>query len=347
MSDRTAPLAGAAGTAPGSTRLPTVVCSSVVRSVHQGESHGGVYLVDLERGDTTQVLDWAEADIDWEGRGGDRGLRGIAFHDGNVFLAASDEIFVYDRAFRRLDAIRNPYLKHCHEITVDAGHLYMASTGFDSVLEMDLATGRFTRAWCLRYSDAWKLRRTLKLRIKPSLRAYDPSSPGGPKAADTSHVNNVVARDGAIYACGTRLSSLWRVDGPKIERYARTPFGTHNTRPYRDGVLFNHTKTDRIAYADRDARVIRSVTLPTYPTELLEHADLPSDLARPTFGRGLTELEDGRIVGGCSPATITVYDLDEEAVVRSVNISMDVRNAVHGLEVWPYDRPGGSSPAAG
>jgi len=326
-------------------RLPTIVCSSVVRSVHQGESHGGVYLVDLERGDATQVLDWSEADIDWEGRGGDRGLRGIAFHDGLVYLAASDEIFVYDRDFEPRGSIRNPYLKHCHEITVHDGRLYMASTGFDSVLEMDLRTQAFTRAWCLRYSDAWKLRRTLRIDIKPSFRTYDPSAPGGPKSADTSHVNNVVVRDGAIYACGTRLSALWRVDRPKLERYARTPFGTHNTQPFRDGVLFNHTKTDRIAYASRDGRVTGSVALPTYPAESLEHADLPSDLARPTFGRGLTVLDDGRIVGGSSPATVTVYDLDAGRMVRSVNITMDVRNAVHGLEVWPYDRSSSASPS--
>ncbi|HET9311735.1 MAG TPA: hypothetical protein VFP41_11010 [Actinomycetota bacterium] len=321
---------------PSVSRLPTVVCSSVVRSVHQGESHGGLYLVDLERAETTQVLDWSEADIDWEGRGGDRGLRGIAFHDGLVYLAASDEIFIYDRGFELRGSIRNPYLKHCHEITVSDGHLYMASTGFDSVLEMDLDTQVFTRAWCLRYSDAWKLRRTLNLRIKPSLREYDPSAPGGPEPADTSHVNNVFVLDDAIYACGTRLAALWRIDGRRLQRYARTPFGTHNTRPFRDGVLFNHTKTDRIAYASRDGRVLRSVELPTYPADALEHADLPSDLARPTFGRGLAVLEDGRVVGGSSPATVSVYDIDAGRSVQSVNITMDVRNAVHGLEVWPY-----------
>jgi hypothetical protein len=324
--------------------LPTIVCSSVVRSVHQGESHGGLYLVDLERGDTTQVLDWSEADIDWEGRGGDRGLRGIAFHDGLVYLAASDEIFVYDRDLERRGSIRNPYLKHCHEITVADGHLYMASTGFDSVLEMDLATQVFTRAWCLRYSEVWKLRRTLNLRIRPTFRTYDPSAPGGPEPADTSHVTNVFVRDDEIYTCGTRLAALWRIDGHRLQRYARTPFGTHNARPFRDGVLFNHTKTDRIVHASREGRMLRSVELPTYPAEALEHADLPSDLARPTFGRGLAVLDDGRIVGGSSPATVTVYDLDAGRTVRSVNITMDVRNAVHGLEVWPY---GSSSPDPG
>ena len=120
---------------------------------------------------------------------------------------------------------------------------------------------------------------------------------------------SMTVRDGEIYTCGTKLSALWRIDAPRLQKYAATPFGTHNTRPFRDGVLFNHTKTDRIAYATRDGRVLRSVQLPTYRDENLEHADLPSDLARPTFGRGLTVLDDGRLVGGSSPATVTVARL--------------------------------------
>jgi hypothetical protein len=323
--------------------LPTLLCSSVVRSVHQGESHGGLYLVDLERDEATQVLDWAEAAIDWEGRGGDRGLRGIAFHGGLIYLAASDEIFVYDRDFNRQGSIRNPYLKHCHEITVHGDALYIASTGFDSVLEMDLVSRRFTRGWTLRYSDAWKFRRTLRLRIKPAFSSFDPNGREGPRPGDSSHINSVVVDDGAVYACGTRLSALWHIDEPGLQRYARTPFGTHNARPFRDGVIFNHTRTDRIAYSSRGGHVLRSVALPTYEAAALEHADLPSDLARPTFGRGLAVTDQGLVAGGSSPATVTLYDLDAEESVRSVNITMDVRNAVHGLEVWPYGTSGSSS----
>ena len=143
--------------------------------------------------------------------------------------------------------------------------------------------------------------------------------------------------EGALFASGTKLPALYRIGKDRLERYARTAYGTHNARPFRDGALFNHTRTDRIVYATKDGEIAASVPLPTYPPEQLEHADLPEDLARPTFGRGLTALPDGRIVGGCSPATITVYDLDAGAATTSVNISMDVRNAVHGLEVWPFD----------
>ena len=177
----------------------------------------------------------------------------------------------------------------------------------------------------------------LNLRPAPTLRMFDPNRAGGPSAGDSSHVNNVWVHDGAIFASGTKLPALYRIGEDRLERYARTAYGTHNARPFRDGALFNHTRTDRIVYTRKDGEIAASVPLPTYPPEQLEHADLPEDLARPTFGRGLTALPDGRIVGGCSPATITVYDLDAGAATTSVNISMDVRNAVHGLEVWPFD----------
>ena len=88
--------------------LPRMIATSVVRATNQGESHGGVYLVDLLGGSFEQVIDWNEASISWEGRGADRGLRGIAFHEDLVLLAASDEIFVYDTEFRLVGSHPQP-----------------------------------------------------------------------------------------------------------------------------------------------------------------------------------------------------------------------------------------------
>jgi len=320
--------------------LPRLLCSSVIRSVHQGESHGGVYLVDLQGGTFEQVVDWSDANIDWEGRGGDRGLRGIAFHDGLVYLAASDEVFVYDQSFRAQGSFRNRYLKHCHEINVADDHLYLASTGYDSVLEFDLRAGGFSRAWMLRYGSAAKAMKRMGRRPRPRFRPYDPNGPGGPEAADTTHLNNVWPHEGTIFICGTRLNSLWQIRGDRLSGFATVPYGTHNTRPFRDGVLFNHTESDRIVFADRRGTPRSSLALPTYPDDMLEHIDLPGDLARPNFGRGLTVIDTSTVIGGSSPATITASDLDSGECIASVNITMDVRNAIHGLEVWPFDGPG-------
>lgn len=322
-----------------SPALPTVVLSSVVRSAFKGESHGGVYLIDLETERIEQVIDWDDPTINWGGRGADRGLRGIAFHDDNIYLAASDEIFVYDKTFALQRSFKNPYLKHCHEIQVEGDRLFATSTGFDSVLEYDLQAGEFVRGYCLRFGGVWRTRRKLRLRPKPRFGVYDPRGGEGPVPGDTCHVNNVYVRDGAVHLSGTGLGTMWRIEDSRLSRFSAIPYGSHNARPFREGVLLNHTATDRIAYVDRRGRVLRSFPLPTFPEHALENAALPTDLARPAFGRGLAVGDDGDlIIGGSSPATVTAYRFEPGRTIKSVNVTMDVRNAVHGLEIWPFPR---------
>jgi hypothetical protein len=98
-----------------------LVTTSVVRGSHQGESHGGVYLVDVEQQSVRKAIDWNKTDIDWQGRGWDRGLRGIAFDGDTVYIAASDELFSYTPEFKLIDSWRSPFLKHCHEIAIHSG----------------------------------------------------------------------------------------------------------------------------------------------------------------------------------------------------------------------------------
>ena len=102
--------------------MARLVATSVVRGSQQGESHGGVFLIDLVDQEVRQVVDWNTMNIDWRGRGADRGLRGIACHNGTVYIAASDELFAFDPDFGLQGSWKNRYLKHCHEISVSAGH---------------------------------------------------------------------------------------------------------------------------------------------------------------------------------------------------------------------------------
>lgn len=315
-----------------------VLLSSVVRSAHQGQSHGGMYLVDLATGDVEQVVDWNDPSISWEGRGGDRGLRGIAFHGERILVAASDEIFVYDRDFRVQGSMRNPYLRHCHEIFVLGDDLYITSTGFDSVLHYDLEAERFVRGYCLRFAGGRSLlrRQRLGLRPLPQLTRFDPERAGGPPAGDTSHVNNVFHDGRTLFVCGTRLGHLLALDDDRLTSWAKVPFGSHNARPFGDGVLMNHTPSEAVCLLDRRGRITASFAVPRYDPDLLEHASLPRDHARQAFARGLAVLGDGRVAGGSSPATVTVYRLDGvDGIERSITLTMDVRNAIHGLEPWP------------
>ena len=157
--------------------MTTLVATSVVRGSRQGESHGGVYLIDLTNERVLRTVDWDAVDIDWQGRGWDRGLRGIEFDGDRIFVAASDELFVYDQTFRQITSYRCPYLKHCHEISRYDRRLYLTSTGFDAILGFDLDRNLFS--WGLSVS-----------RDKKGLRAvpFDPESRHGPPSVSYTHL---------------------------------------------------------------------------------------------------------------------------------------------------------------
>jgi hypothetical protein len=63
---------------------------------------------------------------------------------------------------------------------------------------------------------------------------------------------------------------------------------------------------------------------------------LPQDHVRQGFARGLCVWNDELIIAGSSPATISVYRLGQPEVLKTVTITMDIRNAIHGLEIWPF-----------
>ena len=307
--------------------MTTLIASSVVRGTNQGESHGGVFLVDFENQAVRQVIDWNTADIDWQGRGWDRGLRGIAFDGERVFIAASNELFVYTPEFKQVTSFRNQFLMHCHEIFVYQRRLYLTSTGHDSVLGFDLDSNRF----CFGLH-------VVALGSGFQGAPFDPESGEGPPPGNQLHLNNVFCDDTGMYLSGLKTGGMMRFDGRTLVRVARLPTGIHNARPFNDGVLFNDTPADKVRLRTRDQDI--SFAVPAVDESKLTHTDLDdSRIARAGFGRGLCALGDGLIAAGSSPSTIALHDLEQVKTVAVVSLTSDVRNAIHGLEVWPFDSP--------
>lgn len=307
--------------------LPTVITTSVVRSAHQGESHGGIYLVDLESGKATQKTDWNNCNIDWKGRGGDRGLRGIAFHGQGIYVAASDEIIIYDTEFNIQRTLRNHYLRYCHEVFIHGDRLYLSSTGFDSILVFDINANRFISSYCIRVQSDRSL----------SVSGFDPNSPSGPAAGDTLHLNNVYVNSEGLQVSGHQLPFIVIIDDKGFRGYGKLPPGTHNARLLGQNLLFNDTGSNRIALTNSDGKLIRAFAITPYKEDSLQHNDLPNDHARQGFCRGLCLANsDSLLIGGSSPSTISAYSLEHGERLRQVNLSMDKRNAIHGLEVWPF-----------
>jgi hypothetical protein len=138
-----------------------------------------------------------------------------------------------------------------------------------------------------------------------------------------------------MFISGLRTEFLLVYGGRKIERVAAVPAGVHNARPFRDGIVFNDTEADVVRFVAPDKQ--RIFKIPRYPDEQLSHKDEDDmRVARQAFGRGLCAINNHAIATGSSPSTITVHDLEGMQTTQSINLTMDVRNAIHGLEVWPY-----------
>ena len=307
--------------------IVNLIATSVVRGSHQGESHGGVFLINLEQNEILQPIDWNTMDIDWQGRGWDRGLRGIAFHNDQIYIAASDELFLYDSSFNLIESYRNEYLKHCHEICVYENHLFVTSTGFDSILAFDLAKKDFSWGLFIKTDGA---------RFIP--RRFDPHGDKGPLMLNKLHLNNVFCDQGGMFISGMRTGALLIYSGSALGVVATLPDGTHNARPFRTGMLFNDTKADAVRLETPESRA--AFRVPRFSHDKLTHTKLDdSRIARQGFARGLCLISDEIIAGGSSPSTISIHDLQEEKTTKVINLTMDMRNAIHGLEVWPFDWP--------
>jgi hypothetical protein len=304
-----------------------LVASSVVRGSRKGESHGGVYLIDLPSREVIQTIDWNTVDIDWQGRGWDRGLRGIAFDGGLVYMASSDELFAYTPDFRRVGSWRSPYLRHCHEIWINDRELFLTSTGFDSILGFNLDKQTFD--WAMNVQER---------QYRFYFARFDPMGEAGPLPLNKLHINSVYADATGMYLSGLHTGGMLMYNGKRVSMSVELPPGTHNARPFRNGVLFNDTEAGTLRYSGRDDREDRIMKVPTYDPETLTYRDADtSGIARQGFARGLCLISDTVVAGGSSPSTVTIYDLKANEIVLSVNLTRDIRNAIHGLEVWPYD----------
>jgi len=303
-----------------------LITTSVVRGTQQGESHGGVYIIDIESQDVKQVIDWNTTDIDWQGRGWDRGLRGIAIDGDTVYIVASDELFAYTPDFKLISSWRCPYLKHAHEMNIHDRSLFIASSGYDSILAFDLDKKIFN--WALHVDlDGFHFKAAI----------YNPMGDEGPLLLNKLHLNNVHTNEDGMYLSGVKSGGMLHFNGEEVSMSATLPQGTHNARPFRDGVLFNDSESDAVRYASRSGDEDRAILVPMYSKNDLEFHDVDnSKVARQGFGRGLCLISDRIIAAGSSPSTISLHDLQNTKTLLSVNITMDIRNAVHGLEVWPF-----------
>ena len=104
--------------------------------------------------------------------------------------------------------------------------------------------------------------------------------------------------------------------------------------PFKDGVIFNDTRSDVVRYVAQ-GKGSKTFKVPSYKNEDLKFNGVDdSQIARQSFGRGLCIISENIVAAGSSPSTVTLYDIRAGEKISAVNLTMDIRNAIHGLEVW-------------
>lgn len=331
-------------------KFSNVLASTVVRASNKGESHGKVYLVNLDSGIINPVIDCNREDINWEGSGGERGLRGIAYYDNQIYLASHNRVHIYNLNFKQVDVIENKYLGSVHEIYIHEHTLWITSTTYDSILEFDLKNKKFIKGYCLRdfnfnrkNSTYHKIFRKLKWNFnffnvgKLKLNVFDPqNTDAGPKKCDEFHINNVSYENGILFISPGRYSKFIGIKENRIVKQYKIPFGTHNTRLLKDGILLNNTDHREIAFFNKRGKKVRTFRIKKYNKKEIVKSGISDHIAAPYWARGLCVFNNETVIGGSSPATISVYQFEKSTPVKIINISMDVRYAIHGLELWPF-----------
>ena len=305
--------------------MSVIAATTVIRGSQPGASHGGVYLVDLDRRRGAHLLDWTRPSIDWSGHGGGRGLRGLAFGDDRAYVAGASELFSFAPDFALLGVHSSPYLGHAQAVACFEGRVYVVSAAYDAVLALDLQAGRFD--WGLQIVDG-----DSGLRGIP----FDPQGALGPPPSHELRLNSLHCDPRGLFIAGGRTMGLLHFDGKRIVRLVTLPEGVHDARPWREGVLFNDTEAEAVRFLTPDANCVFPV--PRYPEAALEPGSCAdSALARQGFARGLCVLGEGAFASGSSPLTITVHDLDAMKTTLRINLSTDARHAVHSLAPWPFE----------
>jgi hypothetical protein len=315
--------------------MAKAIVSSVIRASQKGDEHGNIFIADLDKEKFEGVFSLADQDINWAGRGGERGIRGIQAYDDYIFAATNNEVLVFDKNFDIQATYSCPWLGGVHEIAIDAkkGILFLTSTSYNAVVSFIINERKFL--------NAYHFSKNLD-----SVSIHDPNTRPGwitrlkiKKGWAVSHINNVqVDITGKARVSGYYSDRFVIISNPKNE-VVKIRKGTHNPQIIFDKgqpmVIYNHSEKDRLVIGKTSGEVIRDAKIPVLPPE--HFVDIPKNekIARHPWCRGLA-VNSELVVAGSTPAMINVYERNTLKFIKSIIMRQDIRHAIHGLTFWPY-----------
>ena len=305
-----------------------ILATTVIHDAQLGERHGAAYLVDLDHQSVNRVIDHRDQEIEWQGSEGGRGLRGVAFHDNDIFIAAGNHLLQYDRRFQAVNSWSNAYLLDPRGLFVHDGTLFVVSSGNDCIIGFDLETHEFR--WALHVVSDGK-------RFKAV--TFDPRSNDGPLAINKLRLRSVTVDESGMRFLGLQSGGLLYFNGKTITMSVELPEGSSDAMLLRNGALFTDSRAGALRFADRkNPQMDRVMKTPFFQQQ--DHQELDDDVTRATksgYVRGLCLLGENAAAVGTSPAGLIVFDLSNEERLLATTFSQDAKQSINCLALWPDD----------
>jgi hypothetical protein len=333
-----------------------VIATTVVRESIRGKQKTGyIYDIDWDSQQVTRSLpvpDPSFPESDDNPRGGVRGGRGVAATRHGIIVANYDTLYVYDDAWELQDSFTHPLFVGTHEIDWDGDHLWTAATGIDAVLRVGLDRS-VEVAWDP-HDEHHAERFGIRRRPHPMDGSVDYRVRQAP-VIDQCHINGVTRHDGVtVVNCG-----LVRKTRPWLSRFStrvRRKLGADDRRkanPNRGSSmvvsvngsgpasvlveLANHDfPTHNGQLLDADRLALNDSTNNTLRVFSTAGARELSALRAPgSWLRGMEPVDAAHVLVGTAPGSVLLVDLEANEVVRSIQLSQDPNEAIHGLTICP------------
>jgi len=306
--------------------LPKIVASSVIRSLDRHDSHGGVYIVDLNNGTHEQVIDWNDPSFPWYRCAGDVGVRGVEFYGDLFYAVAGDRLLAFDKTWTLVAEYSNQYFEATHESWLHEDKLYICSDGKNAILVFDLIKKEWTTSICHPKDRAPFLFNPLVhdnevLRFNGGFHHLDSVT------VETNSLGEAICLyAGAFDGC---ISTMNMVTG-KVGQIPLIIGMTHNARMFKDGIIYCKSVESEVRY-EVDSEYVQTWKIPLPDPSTLTHVYM-RDCWRLGYVRGMVSFpEDDMVVVGSSPAEVFALKLGEDGPIASVSITNDFRNSICGM----------------
>lgn len=283
--------------------MARVLVTTLHRIAEGEQSHGYLIEVDWNRRHATQKIEapplWSA--FSGRARGGRRGLRGITYHNGLVWVASCDCLLGFTPEGLRLERmISHPYMSHVHEIEDGGDGIWVTSTNGNGVFLINEAQEVLKECW-LNGAPLKDMRVHME------------------KFYDEFHVNTVFCDGDEVFAYAARTGKVYRMwPGPPAEVHQLEKH-CHNVGRSRFGWIRNVSGSAVVKVGDREIHVpVRGGR---------------GEFTKPGWLRGMAWLSDTRIIVGSSPATLFEIDVAAGQVVNEMRLEEDVSWTTHGIYI--------------